>query len=139
MVTVVGNKKNNISRVGNRSECREHDKYCEYHKSTRHDTIECTILERELEKKMQVGQLNDLIRGLLSKKLESIAPTEPKINSSGKNDIFMFRQQERPEADQEWDGYRFTFDEWDYINNNQKGDEHVIIGGFIGKKYVIDI
>lgn len=46
----------------------------------------------------------------------------------------MYRKLEQSEADHEWDDYRFIFNEWDYLNNNDKGDELIVIGGFIRKK-----
>lgn len=48
----------------------------------------------------------------------------------------MFNQQENLEVNQEWDGDKFTFDEWDYSSNDHRGVEPVVIVRFIRKNYV---
>lgn len=49
------------------------------------------MLRRELENKIQKGQLTDLIKGLRSKHLEIIAPVEPNIQNTRKSEIFMLQ------------------------------------------------
>lgn len=51
-------------KLGDIPSGREHNKYYEFHDSIRHDTTKCTMLRRELENKMQSGQLINIIRGL---------------------------------------------------------------------------
>lgn len=77
-------KNNNGGKAGEKLGNNDHRKYCEFHESTKHDISECTMLHRELENKMQFGQLTDLIKGLQSKNLEAITPIEPKIKKPGK-------------------------------------------------------
>lgn len=88
---------------------------------------------------MQSRQLTDLIKGLKSKHLESLVPSESKLQNSGKTENFMLRQADQHETNGEWEDYTFTFDEWDYNINNHKGDELIIIVGSMGKNYVNDI
>lgn len=88
---IIGETKRIKARLGEKIVRKEHGKYYEFHKSTSHDTIECTMLRREMENKMLVGHLNDLIKGLWSKQIDIIALIEPNIKCSRKNEIFMFR------------------------------------------------
>ena len=48
----------------------------------------------------------------------------------------MLKQVYQHEANGEWDDYTFMFDECDYSHTNPKGDEPIIIGGFMGQNYV---
>lgn len=63
-------RKNAKVRQGDMLNGMEHGRYCEFHDSKGDDTIKYTMLRRELETKIQFGQLIDLIKGLRSKKLE---------------------------------------------------------------------
>lgn len=84
VVTIRESKKNTAHK--NREKTRNKDQgwYYKFHESIGHDTIECTMLWRELENKMQSRQLTDLIKGLRSNHLESITPVEPKITNARK-------------------------------------------------------
>lgn len=41
----------------------------------------------------------------------------------------MFQLPTHLEASQDLDGEKFTFDEWDYHNDNHRGDKPLVIGG----------
>lgn len=80
-----------------------------------------------------------MIKGIQSKHLESIALVEQNLKGSGKIEIFMFRQADQQEVNGEWKDYTFIVDKWNYTSNNHKGDEPIIIRGFMCQNYVNDI
>lgn len=73
--------------------------------------------------------MTDLIKGLRSKHLESIAYVDPKEKGPKKIKIFVFQQANKHEVNGEWEDYTFTFDKWEYSNKNHKRDEPIKIGG----------
>ena len=94
---------------------------------------------KRIENKIKLVQLSNLIRGLCAKQRESIGLIETKVKTSGKSDSFFCFVNMNNQTPIKWDGDKFMFNEWDYINNNQKGDELVVIVGFIRRNYVNDI
>lgn len=91
VATVGENKKNGREKTGEKYGNKDQGMYCEFHESIGHDTIDCTMLHRELENRMKSRQLTDRIKELRSKYLESIEPVEPMTKGPIKNEIFMFR------------------------------------------------
>lgn len=88
---------------------------------------------------MHSGQLTVLIKGLISKHLESLEHAEAKLKNSRKSEIFKLRRADQLESNDNCGDYIFTFDEWHYNHNNHKWDEPIIIGGFMGNNYVNNI
>nr|KAJ0226160.1 hypothetical protein LSAT_V11C100030910 [Lactuca sativa] len=48
-------------------ESKDKTKFYEYHKSKTHDTIECTVLKREIDEKQLVGNIVDIAKELRAK------------------------------------------------------------------------
>lgn len=55
VVAVSECKKNTTGKSGEKTKSKDQGWYCEFYESTRHATVECTMLRRELENKMQSG------------------------------------------------------------------------------------
>lgn len=85
---------------------------------------------------MQSRKLTDLIKNLRSKHPESIAPVEPKIPNSRKNEIFMLRKMHQHELTNEWENYTFIFDEQDHSHDHHRGDKPIVINNLTGRNYV---
>lgn len=77
-VPIVWENKKNGRKIGERTGIKDHRRYCQFHDTTRHDNIKCTMLYCDLENRMQSGQLTEMIKGLRSKHMEIIAPAKEK-------------------------------------------------------------
>nr|KAJ0199675.1 hypothetical protein LSAT_V11C600301860 [Lactuca sativa] len=66
------------------------NRYCEYHKSKTHDTVNCSVLKKEMEEKQLKGDLVEIARSLRAKFDAENAKSTPREGTQPK-EIFMIQ------------------------------------------------
>ena len=65
-------------------------RYCEYHKSKAHDTVNCSVLRKEMEEKKLKGDLVEVARSLRAK-FDAENAKGPSHKGAQPREIFMIR------------------------------------------------
>ncbi|KAI3754015.1 hypothetical protein L2E82_26099 [Cichorium intybus] len=64
-ILAVTDKSKQAKRTSERP--RDQSKYCEFHKCYGHDTAECAVLKKEIDQRIQRGNLNDIVKSIRPK------------------------------------------------------------------------
>ncbi|KAI3709304.1 hypothetical protein L2E82_39064 [Cichorium intybus] len=126
-ILVVAKKNKQARRTSERP--RDQSKYCEFHKCYGHNTAECAVLKKELDQRIQRGNLNDIAK--------SIRPKNGRNDTLAKNmdapkkgpEILVIHKHQRRAREQtpDVDEQQISFSSRDKKPEGWNGDDPLII------------
>ncbi|KAI3767660.1 hypothetical protein L2E82_17975 [Cichorium intybus] len=126
-ILAVADKSKQARRTSERP--RDQSKYCEFHKCYGHDTAECAVLKKELDQRIQRGNLNDIAKSIRPKNDRNDTPAKNRDAPKKGPEILVIHKHHRRAREQtpDVDEQQISFSSRDRKPEGWNGDDPLII------------